>query len=238
MAGAQSTFTAVLALAVLAGAAESGHADDWRFAADLGMDIRYTRFAPPAADAADAMDVERNDSLLAGFTVSGFAGKKAVGYAGAIDVRFGAGVYGGFAYDVALRLLGAGLTVGHHARFSTTVGIGAHGHTGHIPAAMRVPVRATLHLELGRRVHLAGYAQAAFISFADVRQSGSSVAADALFGDEFNAGGYLRLGKGGRQYDRADWGNGYYLGAEYQEMLGERQVVLLFGYGIGITAED
>lgn len=210
-----------------------GHAEDWRFTADLELDVRYTRFAEP--DLAIDPESERNDSLLAGFTIAGFAGKQAFGYAAAIDMRFGAGITGGFAYDVALRLLGAGLTFGHRARISTTFGIGAHGHTGHIPPAMRFPVRTTLHLELGRRVHLAGFAQIASISFADVRERGSSI---APFGDEFAAGGYLRLGKGGRQYGQVDWGNGYYLGAAYQEMLGERQLVVILGYGIGMTASD
>lgn len=219
---------AAAALVWVTWTAQSARADDWRFAADLGMDVRYTRFAEPAPG------VERNDSLLAGFTIAGFAGKPTVGYAAAIDVRLGAGLHGGFAYDVALRLLGVGVALGHVARFSTTLGVGAHGHTGHVPAVMRWPFRATLHLELGSRVHLAGFAQTAYVNFADAREQGS---ASAPFGDEFSTGGYMRLGKGGHQYGDATWGNGYYLGSVYQEMLGERQLVVVLGYGIGIVAD-
>ena len=224
----QRLLSGALVAAFLLAGPGAARADRWRFAADLELDLRYTRFAEPDPG------VERNDAVLAGFTIAGFAGKKTLGYVAAVDIRLGAGVSGGFAYDVALRLLGAGLALGHRARLLTTVGLGANGHTGHVAAAMRWPVRTTLHLELGRRVHLAGFAEAAFINFATDRDQGS---ARAPFGDEFRAGGYLRLGKGGRQYGQTDWGNGYFLGAAYQEMLGERQVVMILGYGIGVTAD-
>lgn len=219
---------ALLCAVVIAQSGGNAHADRWRFAADLELDIRYQRFAEPAPG------VERNDSVLAGFTAGGFAGKRTLGYVAAVDVRLGAGVYGGFAYDFALRVLGVGLAFGPRVRLSTTTGIGAHGHTGHIPAAMRFPFRATLHIDLGRRVHLSGFAQTTFVSFAEVREQGSDT---APFGDELSAGGYLRLGKGGTQYSRTHWGNGYFLGAAYQEMLGERQLVFTLGYGISMVSD-
>lgn len=220
-----SIFAALLVLVTLV---EPARGNDWRITGDLELDLRYTRFGQPE------VDQERADSLLAGFGIAGFAGRKTIGYAMAFDIRFGAGMNGGFAYNVALHPLGVGVVLAHAVRFSTTIGIGTQGLTGHIPAALRWPVRATLHLELGRRLHLAGWAQATFISAADSRQSGSE---STPFGDELSAGGYLRVGKGGREYGSSEWGNGYLVGAAYQEMLGDRQLMVIVGYGIGVTAE-
>ena len=202
-------------------------ADRWRFTGDLELDLRYTRFSGPVADE------ERADSLVGGLALSAFAGRQIPGLAVFLECHFGGGLQGGFAYDVALHPIGLGLAFGHRLRLSATAGIGAQGLTGHIPPALRIPLRVAAHLELGDRVHLATFAQAAYVSFADERERGSE---STPLGDELAAGGYLRIGKGGDTYG-ADWGNGYLIGGTYQEMLGGRQFLVVFGYGIGVTAD-
>lgn len=219
----------LVASIILAGAADPALAQHgWRFTGDLEIDARYFRLDAPDTAA------QPPDAVLAGFSIVGFAGKKAVGYAAAFDARVGAGLDGGFAYEFALHPVGMGITIAHVARLLTTFGLGLDGITGHIPVGMRFPLRTTLHLELGRRVHLAGYAQTAWISFADAREDGAE---SAPFGDELTVGGYLRIGKGDDQYGQMHWGNGYLVGAAYQERLGASQLMFTIGYGIGMTAD-
>ncbi len=206
----------------------SAHADWWErwiFAGDVDLDARYAH----ARDEEGA--AEASDTLVAGVALSGFAGKGVIGYVAGLDAHFGGGLDGGFAYEFDLHPVGLGLSFGHVLRLGVTVGLGVHGLTGRIPFAIQFPLQASLDVNLGRRVHLSAWVTSKWITFADGRQDGS---ASLPFGDELSSGVFLRLGKGGRQF-QADWGNGYYLGVTYDERMGTSSLGGMIGYSIDTT---
>lgn len=212
--------------ALVAGSAGSAHGQFWskiRGAAGVKLDTEYTRF-----DAPDTMATP-SDYMVGGIELWGTAGR-GLQFLGAIDLHFGGAIDGGFAYEMDLYPFGIGMQVGSFAFFGVAVGIGFSGVTSEVPFARQIPVRAMLQLNLHERVHIETYGIGKLIS-ARARTDGT----DALAGfDEVKAGALLRIGKGGEQrYQK--WGNGYFLGVTYSELLGMKSYGALVGYSISLA---
>ena len=194
-----------------------------RGAAGLKLDVEYTRFDDP-----DNMSVPA-DTVVGGIDLWGTIGT-ALQYFAAIDVHFGGAVNGGFAYEMDFYGFGLGIQLGSFAFAGVAAGIGFSGVTGEIPFARQFPIRGILQLNLHKRLHIEGFAIGKAIG-ARARNNGT----DAFGGfDEIKAGVLLRIGKGGgNAYQR--WGNGYFVGATYSELLGVRSYGALLGYSISIA---
>lgn len=189
--------------------------------ANIRLDVDAQRFEEPAPG------TDLRDTAGAGVAVRGVAGGR-VGAAIGVDLGGGAGLQGGFAYHAALRPLGVGLHIGRLASFAVTGGAAIDGVTEHVDFAVRWPLEATLTIEIGDHLHLDGWAELAWISAAGERQSGSE---SAPFGDELTCGVAVRVGRG-ETWRLVRWGNGYFIGGTYAELLGVRRVGLMFGYGL------
>ncbi len=193
----------------------------FRGAAGVKMDVEYTTFDDP-----DAMALP-SDTVAGGLDLWGTIGSTAQ-FLAAIDLRFGGAVEGGFSYEMDLYPFGLGLQLGTFGFIGVAGGIGFSGVTGQIPFARQIPVRAMIQLNLHERLQVEGFGVGKFIG-ARARTDG----AEHLGFDEIKAGALIRVGKGGSQrYNK--WGNGYYVGATYSELLGVRSYSMLIGYSISL----
>ncbi len=176
------------------------------------------------------------DVLTAGLSIDANVrmGKGHVAHAAFIDLHFGAGLDGGFAYNMALLPLGLALyDRKQYATLSVATGVRYRGVTGHKPAALLAPLRASLVVRAGTHVLLNGWASAAFTS-SDARQSGSNL---APFGDELSLGVTVRLGPGGTMRPgrgAVSYGNGYFAGVLYEEHLGGEFWGITIGHGVNM----
>jgi len=195
----------------------------FRGAAGVKMDVEYTTFDDP-----DQM-APPTDTVVGGLDLWGTIGT-AVQFLAAIDLHFGGGVEGGFAYEMDFYGFGLGFQLGTFAFVGAAAGIGFSGVTGEIPFARQIPIRGLLQLNLHERLQIEGYGVGKFIG-ARARNNGT----DSLGGfDEFKAGVLLRIGKGGgNTYQK--WGNGYFVGATYSELLGMRSYGAVVGYSISLA---
>lgn len=198
---------------------------DWRGSMNLRMDANYSRVDAPELTGGT------EDIVLAGFSLRAFGSKAPIGYLGGVDIHFGGGVQGGFAYDASLSLLGIGVQLGHWLTAGAMIGAGVDGVTENIPFGVQFPVEVLIDLALGKRVHLAAWGTGKWVASSDTRQDGSdSVSAF----DEMRAGVVLRIGKGFRDRQQG-WGNGYFIGAQYGERMGTTFVGAIFGFGINMS---
>gem|GEM_PF-6416260 len=217
---------AAVLVVVVAGTGLSAHAQMWRRirgAAGLKLDTEYTRFDSP-----DSMATP-SDYLVGGLELWGTAGS-ALQFLAAIDLHFGGAIDGGFAYEMDLYPFGIGAQLGTFAFVGVAAGIGFSGVTSEIPFARQVPIRAMVQLNLHERVQIEAYGVGKLIG-ARARNDGT----DALAGfDEIKAGALLRIGKGGEQYYQK-WGNGYFVGVTYSELLGMKSYGAVIGYSISLA---
>lgn len=180
--------------------------------------------------AVDAPTPDRGpDGLgLAGARLRGQLGGRRLAYRVGLDLRAGATAPAGFAYDVALYMVGVGLRLGRWSRAGITAGVGASGATGTVDDAVTLPVEASLELALGGRLRVLARGRVAWVAGAGGRQDGSRT---VTFADEAEASLALRLG---RRWD--NWGfpasNGYYLGVAVREAQGARMLGVIVGHSL------
>jgi hypothetical protein len=165
---------------------------------------------------------------LAGVRIRVQIGRSWIGYRAGIDLRLGATVPFGFAYDVDLYFLGVGARLGTWSRFGVTAGVGASGATGTVDDAAQFPVEASLELALGDRLRVIARGRIAWIAAAPERRDGSRT---ITFADELEASLAFRLG-----HRYTDWGyptgNGWFVGASYRESEGARMIGGMIGHSI------
>jgi hypothetical protein len=198
---------------------------NWRGSMGLRMDANYSRVDSPELTGGT------EDIVLAGFSLRAFGSKAPIGYLGGVDMHFGGGIQGGFAYEASLSLLGVGVQVGHWLTFGAIIGAGVDGVTQNIDFAVQFPAEVMIDLALGKRVHLAAWGTGKWLTSSDARQDGSE---NISAFDEVRAGVALRVGKGFRDGQQG-WGNGYFIGAQYGERLGTTYVGAIFGFGINMS---
>lgn len=221
---ARLSLLSLASLAACSGRSGLRRVEHLEASANLKLATAYDRL-DPAPSGSDARDVAR-----ATVGIRSIVGGRAGAVLG-MDVALGAGLQGGLAYAANLRPLGVGLHIGRFATLGVSAGAGVDGLTDHIGFAVGFPVEATLTLELGRHLHLDGFVESRWIVADDPRQNGSS---RAPFGDELSAGAAIRIGRGDTYDGTVRWGNGYFVGAAYGELLGVQSVGLRLGYGVSV----
>jgi hypothetical protein len=210
---------AMLALAVVAlarpAAAETPYA--WSFE----LDGRYERYR-------EASDTDGlHDVIMAGLGARGAVGSAALGLAAGLDVHVGAGVQGGFAYDIALYPLGIAAPIRFPVRCHLLAGAGTSGVTEHLPATATFPVELALQADVGWNWWLGAWFRPSWVT-ASARRDGAEL---LDFADELEIGVALRLGKGGESY-RTRWGNGLFVGAYHAERLGTSVLGFMIGHAL------
>jgi hypothetical protein len=173
--------------------------------------------APRVATAAPSGGI--GNELLAGVRMGGVIGgrRHAVGYHLELDLLAGATFdRGGFAYDVALYPLGIGVHLGDTSFVALGTGIVATGATRWLDDGVGLPLQATVALGSGS-VRVLGRARVAWLA--------------GTHDDPRELEGMLGV-RVGHHYHDWDFpsGNGYFIGAAYKEMRGERYLGLAIGY--------
>jgi hypothetical protein len=200
---------------VLVWAAAPAQARRWRGGGSLAIEARGQH--------ADELDVG-----MFGVTARGLGGKGPLMLAGGMSWQLGASLPAGFLYELDVSPIGIGL-LGHTARIAVTGGAGFSAIAGQVPFAGVFPVEAYAEVNLGDRVRLGASARAAFVVGAEERKDG---APDAPFGDEAQAGLWLRLDTRTEEFG-VDGGDGYHLGA----LVGQRMGVTFFGAAFGFSLD-
>lgn len=187
---------------------------------------------PPGADAATAEQPPRfSELILAGSRVHALLGRRHYGYCVGADLALGSTVRGGgFAYDVAVLPLGAGLRLGATSALMLGTGIGAMGAVGTIDDAVTFPIEAISEIDAGR-VRILARARITYLGAAAERTRRS---ATLSFADEAEAMLALRIGHHYESYGYPT-GNGYFAGVTYRELYGSRFVGLTIGYSLDVA---
>ncbi len=126
-----------------------------------------------------------SDTLTGGVRGRASAGKDWYGFMVGLDMRFGAGLQGGFAYEFALLPLGAAVLIDEAGSLGLLFGAGIDGVTARVPFAVTSPAELVLELDIDDSVRLAGWFSPRWILAADARQGGQGSLA---LGDEFRIG--------------------------------------------------
>ncbi len=172
------------------------------------------------------------DVHSAGMAVDAYGGSAHIGFAAYLNVHFGGGYQGGFAYRVSLLPVGVALydrsqTIG--LAFAT--GLQLQGVTGHQVIGVQQPLRADLRVRLGTHLLLDMWASSD-VALGTRRDQGSR---NAPVGDELQAGASLRIGRGGdRDEGRHSlrYGSGYFVGVLYAERFANEFWGLAIGHGM------
>jgi hypothetical protein len=166
--------------------------------------------------ASDGDGVRPHELVLAGARLHGFIGGDTLVFHGGIDLAAGSTLRAaGFAYDVALFPIGAGLRLGKTGFFTVGAGIGEMGAVGTLEHQFGLPLEA--NLEVGSSWRLLARGRWSPIGKNEV---------DATVG--------LRIGS--HYEDYVPSGNGYFVGATYRELFGVNYVGGVIGYSIDLAA--
>lgn len=215
--------------AVLAATPAAARAEDWKGGATLHYEAKYVH----RRDAGDepAPSAAGDGVGMAGLRLKGFVSRKRpIGYLAGIDLHAGSTNPGGFAYQVNLYFLGAGMRLGDAGIAGIGTGIGASGAVGTVDDGVELPVEAFLELGLGGRVRVLARARAVWLGAAPARGGGSPTFG---FTDEVDAMLALRVGRRYREYGFPS-GNGYFVGAAYREWHGAQFVGAVIGYSVDV----
>ena len=188
----------------------------------MSLDTRYGRVIEPGPGDS------REHLASAGVSLRVMASKWWLLYQIGFEYQLGGVRPGGFLYEVSFFPAGMGILLGHHAWVGLVAGVGVGGITERLPFSIRAPVECALELDLHRRVRVAGFARAIWVTN-DARAGGS---ASLSFADEAAFGLSLRWGKRYRPDRALSGGNGYFLGILYQEQLESAIVGATFGYSL------
>lgn len=216
---------AVLALLATGCLSRLDRVGGWGAGGVLAMDLSYRRAVTGAAPVGGVVG--------GAIRARGFAGPSAPAYAFGVDLALGSSHPRGVAWRVAVSPLGVGGRLGDHGVVGVVGGLGASGISGHVDAALELPVEAFLTLRVGGRSAVSLWVQPAWLLFSGARQDG---APDVGFTDELRAGLTVRAG---RAYDQ--WGvrsgNGYHLGLVAAEEHGARYVGVTIGYDLDVSTK-
>jgi hypothetical protein len=172
-----------------------------------------------------------SELILAGTRGNALLGTRHVGYHIGADLAFGSTLRtGGFAYDLALFPIGAGLRLGATSALMLGAGIGASGAVGALDDAITFPIELTGEFDAGgARLLVRG--RLTYLAAAPGRARGAPTTSLA---DEAEALIALRIG---HHYDSYGFptGNGYFAGIAYRELLGARFVGVTIGYSLDVA---
>jgi hypothetical protein len=186
------------------------------------MDLHLKMLRAP-----DDLLLGANRSALAcGFSLRGVGETDPTGFAAGSDVEIGAGLSGGFLYDVRM-LFGLGTGLGEWFALGAMSGLGISGVTGkYVPLGVDVPIELFAGVEVGNLFRGQLWGRASFLFASDARQDGAQ---HAPIGDELHTGVSLLLGEqqGGHNPDRT----GLALTGAYRELLGTTGYEVSVGYG-------
>jgi hypothetical protein len=186
---------------------------------------------PPAATPPPPSPPRFSELILAGARVNGLLGNQHHGYHIGADLSFGSTVRaGGFAYDLALFPLGAGLRLGASSALMLGAGIGAAGALGTLDDAITFPVELVGEFDAGR-ARILTRARITYVAGAAARDRGSP---SLSFADETEAMLGLRIGHHYESYGFPT-GNGYFAGIAYRELSGARFLGLTIGYSLDVA---
>jgi hypothetical protein len=220
--------TLVLAASALCASPRAAHAQfrGWRGGVSLTLDSHYGQVTE------NGTGDEREHLGSVGLALRAMASKSWLHYAAGLDYRLGATYPGGFLYDANLYPLGTGVLLGANARVGIMAGIGLSGVVDQVQFSAQAPVEAHIEFDLHRRVRIAAFARAIWLSD-NSRENGSE---RFSFADEAIAGLSVRWGKRYYPHDnRLSAGNGYFLGVLYQEQLGSTVIGVTFGYSLNAS---
>lgn len=222
---------ALLIVAMCAGAA---HADRWSRVADRAQGGAWLHYELSVVHDIDDRGTQQDleELVLAGARLHGFVGENpTLNYHVGIDLAAGSTLRGaGFAYDVALFPVGAGVRVGETGVIALGAGVGAMGAMGTLDDAVTLPVE--LNAELGGgRVRVLLRARAAWVAGAPSRHDGSP---SAPFADELDTTLGVRIGHHYGDYGYPT-GNGYFVGVAYRELAGARFLGGVIGHSIDLA---
>jgi hypothetical protein len=191
---------------------------------------------PPSAAAAEpspeAPSPPRfSELILAGSRVNALLGGRHVGYHIGADLAFGSTLRGaGFAYDLALFPVGAGLRLGAASAVMLGAGVGASGAVGTLDDAITLPIELVGELDAGP-ARLLARGRISYLSGTPGRTRGARTTS---FADETEAMIGLRIGRHRDSYGFPS-GNGYFAGIAYRELLGARFLGITIGYSLDIA---
>jgi hypothetical protein len=185
--------------------------------------------APTALAATDAPP-RFSELLLAGMRAHGLLGTRRLGYHAGIDLAFGSTLRtSGFAYDLALFPVGAGLRIGATSGVMLGLGVGATGAIGTLDDAITLPIELLGELDLGR-ARILTRARISYIGGADARHRDTTFP----FADEAEAMLGLRIGHHYESYGFPT-GNGYFAALAYRDLLGARFLGITIGYSLDVA---
>lgn len=182
---------------------------------DVSAQGRYARVLDPArvAGLSDMGSFALRSRMLIGRTV---------GYVVGFDGEIGGGTNGPV-YGATLHFAGVGARWGLANVVALGVGAGLDGVEDSVPLAGRFPVQLSLGWSLGP-VRLDAHAAVAWVVGPAERRGESSW---LPFGDEFDAGLRVRLGRQRRYWSTMNAGGGPALGVVYREFMGTRSLGLV-----------
>ena len=199
----------------------------WRGGASLALDTSYQR-VDDAGLGEERVQMGTMGVNLRAMAMQGFW----LLYAAGLDFHFGASDPRGFVYEADLYPLGTGFLIGANAKVGVRAGIGLSGNTDYLPLSTQFPIELAVEFDLHRRVRVAGFARATWVT--DNQREHGTVNFD--FTDEASAGISLRWGKRYYPHDNTlSAGNGYFLGAMYQEQNGSTIIGAVFGYSLNVS---
>lgn len=216
---AKLAFAVTLAFAAprLAGAETITLSEETDSQADIFMGLENRRFGQPDLGA---------ESIWSGvFNVRTHEGE-GVGTAGAVDLALGGGP--GF-YYVARLMFGPGIALPGNGRVAVRTGLGVSGLTGgRIGFGLELPVALEATVAAAEFFRPTFVLKPAFLFAEDARQEGTQFG----FIDEFDALVALSFPTS-REPDGA---SGFYLGVDYGERLGGRELGFVVGASIGVPS--
>ena len=180
-----------------------------------------------------ALSFADDSSLLGG--VSSMAGmdirlRSLAGETAAYCVGFDGvlgGSSGGLVYETNAYLLGAGLRFGESSYLAACGGAGLSGASGALPFAWQFPAELSAEVQAGP-LRVALWSKLLWTTGADARSEGSS---SVSFADELSVGASIRLGRPTRYWKNRTTSHGYFLGAQYKELMGTRLIGVMAGVG-------
>jgi len=167
-----------------------------------------------------------------GVNVRAMAGKSWLMYAAGLDYQLGLGHPGDFLYETNLYPIGIGVLLGLHAKLGIRAGVGLSGIRKQAQFSAQLPAEVRLEFDLHRKVRVVSFARALWLSD-NSREDGTTSFSSA---DEVALGFKLRWSKRYYPHDkRLSAGNGYFVGATYQEKFGVALIGVTLGYSLNAT---
>jgi hypothetical protein len=153
-------------------------------------------------------------------TLAGETAAYCLGFDGALG-----GSSEGLVYETSAYLAGAGLRLGESSYLAACGGAGLSGAQGAVPFAWQFPAELSAELQAGP-VRVSLWSKLLWTSGADARSEGSS---SVSFADELSVGASLRWGRPTRYWRTRTTSHGYFLGAQYKELMGTRLIGVIAG---------